>query len=503
MREWTIGKRIVVMAGALCAFSILIAIWSILSMREIQKEGQIISEKSLPGVIHTSTMNYLPMINMVRLYSLLDSNSEANRKATEDATLEDTRIFLAADAEYKKIIDSPQEREEYEKLGRIHEKYLGFRKQYLALVGTDREKARKILTVDMTAALDEFSKQTLSLLAYSEKQGRASGNDLVSTVQKRSFSIIAIGVIGLAFSAGFAFFIVRGTNRVLKQVGSALNEASNNVSSAAGEVSSASQSLADGASTQAASLEETSASMEEINSQSKRNAEYAEDARSLAQDTYQSTEQGARQMQEMASAMNDIKTSSDNIAKIIGTIDEIAFQTNILALNAAVEAARGGEAGAGFAVVAEEVRNLAQRSAKAARETANKIDDSIQKSAKGVELSSKVSQGLNEIAGKTKRMNDLVDEIATASRQQTEGVVQIGTALAQMDRITQGNAAGAEETASSAQELNNQSETMLRNVRDLLRLVEKDSGSEMSHVVSNTHRSHHQQPPARNYRLHQ
>jgi methyl-accepting chemotaxis protein len=355
----------------------------------------------------------------------------------------------------------------------------------------------------MTAALDEFSKQTLSLLAYSEKQGRASGKDLVSTAQKRSFSIIVIGVIGLVFSAGFAFFIVRGTNRVLKQVAAALNDASNNVASAAGEVSSASQSLAEGASAQAASLEETSASMEEINSQSKRNAEYAEDARTLAKDTYQSTEQGARQMQEMASAMNDIKTSSDNIAKIIGTIDEIAFQTNILALNAAVEAARGGEAGAGFAVVAEEVRNLAQRSAKAARETADKIDYSIQKSAKGVELSSKVSQRLNEIAGKTKRMNDLVDEIATASRQQTEGVVQIGTALTQMDRITQGNAAGAEETASSAQELNNQSETMLKNVRDLLRLVENDKNSETSRPASNATRSHQQHQPVRNNRLHQ
>jgi methyl-accepting chemotaxis protein len=477
MSEWTIGKRIIVMACVLCAVNILLASWCIVSLLKIEREGRVVSEKSLPGVIHTSTMNYLPMINMVRLYSLLDSNTDENRKAIEAATLEDTKKFYAADDVYKSTLTTPREKNDYDELGRIHSKYLSARERYMKLVSTDRDKARDVLSVEMNADLAEFSKQTLSMLEYNGNEGAASGRELVSTVRSASITIIVIAAAGLLMSIGFVVFIVKGTNNVLKRVASALNGASNNVAAAAGEVTSASQSLAEGASEQAASLEETSASLEEIDSQSKRNAELAEDARSLADDTRSATELGAKQMTEMSGAMNDIKVSSDNIAKIIGTIDDIAFQTNILALNAAVEAARGGEAGAGFAVVAEEVRNLAQRSAQAARETAGKIDDSIQKSAKGVELSVRVSQGLNDIAEKAKKMNGLVNEIASSSKQQTDGLAQVSTAMSSMDKVTQSNASSAEETASSAQELNNQSVTMLDNVRDLLRLVERDGNA--------------------------
>jgi len=477
MSEWTIGKRIIVMACVLCAFNILLAFWCILSLQTIQEEGRTISEKSLPGVIHTSTMNYLPMINMVRLYKLLDSNTEANRKAIEDATLADTKTFYAADEKYKSILSTPKEMDDYKELGRIHEKYLRAREKYLSLVDTDKDKAREVLTVEMNADLDEFSKQTLSILEYNGNEGEASGRELVSTVSRATIAIVVFAIVGLLISIGFALYIVKGTNKALKRVASALNGASNNVASAAGEVTSASHSLAEGASQQAASLEETSASIEEIDSQSKRNAELAENARELADDTRSATELGANQMREMSGAMNDIKASSDNIAKIIGTIDAIAFQTNILALNAAVEAARGGEAGAGFAVVAEEVRNLAQRSAQAARETAGKIDDSIKKSAKGVELSTRVSQGLTDIAEKAQRMNGLVNEIATSSKQQTDGLAQVSVAMSSMDKVTQSNASSAEETASSAQELNNQATTLLENVSALMGLVDRGNGA--------------------------
>jgi methyl-accepting chemotaxis protein len=483
MGAWTIGRRIIVMAGVLCAVNLLIAICSIWGLRSIQAEGRIVSGKSLPGVIHTSTMNYLPMINMVRLYTLLDSNSEATKKSIEDATLADTKKFYAADEQYKSIMTTERERQDYDELGRIHSKYLEARERYLSLVGKDREKAKEVLTVEMNRDLEEFTKKTLSMLDYNATEGQSSGEQLVETVRVTTVVVIAIGSLGLILSIAFAFFIVKGTNRVLKQTAGALSEASNSVAAAAGQVSSASHSLAEGASEQAASIEETSASLEEIDSQSKRNAELAENARSLSEDTRAATDLGAAQMKEMSSAMNDIKTSSDNIAKIIGTIDEIAFQTNVLALNAAVEAARGGEAGAGFAVVAEEVRNLAQRSAKAARETADKIDDSVKKSARGAELSKRVSEGLVGISEKSRKMNDLVNEIATASRQQTEGITQVSTAMTQMDRVTQSNASSAEETASSAQELSNQSDIMQKNVHNLLSLVEKE-GAETRENVS-------------------
>jgi len=459
------------MAGILCIVSVLITVWSIYSMRQIQQEGITVSEKNLPGVIQTSTMNYLPMINMVRLYRLLDSTSAADRKAIEDATLEDTKKFRAADEIYKATIRTQAERDEYEKLGRIHEHYLGLRAKYLSLVETDREQAKKILTVDMIAALNDFSNQTLLILGKNAEDGEKGGRELVRQVQRSTVTLIVVGITGVLIGIVLAYLTITRINRKLSQVATSLNQAAHQVGSAANQVSAASQTLADGASQQAASLEETSASLEEIDSQTKRNAETAEHARPLSTDPRHAPAQGTQQMQEMVSAMTDIKASSDNIAKIIKTIDEIAFQTNILALNAAVEAARAGEAGAGFAVVAEEVRNLAQRAAHAARETAEKIDDSIAKSARGAELSTRVSSGLEQITEKARKMNDLVGEIATSSKEQAQGLTQVGGAVSQMDRVTQANASSAEETASAAAEMKAQSATMIENVNELMRLV--------------------------------
>jgi methyl-accepting chemotaxis protein len=177
-------------------------------------------------------------------------------------------------------------------------------------------------------------------------------------------------------------------------------------------------------------------------------------------------------MEEMRRAMNAINRSSTEVSKIIKTIDEIAFQTNILALNAAVEAARAGEAGLGFAVVAEEVRHLAQRSAEAARETATKIEDAISKSEHGVAISGEFEQVLADILAKARRVDSLVAEIATASAEQNAGLGQIGSAIGQIDQVTQSNASGAEETAAAAEQLNAQAALTHHSVTGLRLLVD-------------------------------
>ncbi len=283
--------------------------------------------------------------------------------------------------------------------------------------------------------------------------------------------VIGIGALVLVAVLGVVLWIARRISLPIREVAANLQGGADQVSSASTQVSSSSQMLAQGANEQAASLEETSASLEEITSMTKRNAEHAESAKQLAAQTRRAAETGATDMAAMEKAMSAIKGAADNIAKIIKTIDEIAFQTNILALNAAVEAARAGEAGLGFAVVAEEVRNLAQRSAQAARETAASIEDSIGKSEQGLVISTKVATSLQEILAKAREVDDLVAEIANSSREQSQGIGQITTAVSEMDKVTQGTAASAEESASAAEELNAQAESMKESVAQLLALV--------------------------------
>jgi methyl-accepting chemotaxis protein len=250
----------------------------------------------------------------------------------------------------------------------------------------------------------------------------------------------------------------------IQRIVAGLGEASASMHGAAGSVTSSSQTVAHGASSQAASLEEISAAVEEMAGMTRRNAENAQTAKTAANEARRAADRGGEAMGRMRVAIDSIQQASREIAGIIKTIDEIAFQTNILALNAAVEAARAGQAGAGFAVVADEVRSLAQRSATAARETADKIEVATGRSAQGAELSAEMDTILQDILGKTAQVDSLVVEIATASEEQTRGITQITTSMGQLDQHTQGNAASAEEAAAAAEEMRGQ----VGELRDLL-----------------------------------
>ena len=242
-------------------------------------------------------------------------------------------------------------------------------------------------------------------------------------------------------------------NKLLLQVTTAAEQ----VNSGATQVSSASQSLSQGATEQAASLEEVSSSITEVGGQTRQNAENALQANQLAVSARKSADEGNAHMSGMLTAMSEINTKSAEIQKIIKAIDEIAFQTNLLALNAAVEAARAGVHGKGFAVVAEEVRNLAQRSAKAAKETTDLIDGNVAAVENGSKIADQTAKALQEITEGVTKVTDLVNEIAAASREQTTAVDQIGEALGQIDQVTQANTANAEESAAAAEELSGQS----------------------------------------------
>jgi methyl-accepting chemotaxis protein len=295
--------------------------------------------------------------------------------------------------------------------------------------------------------------------ALSEKfiaQQNEDGPRMAAELRHTQSTVVWLGVSAIVLGCGLAVIIARSITGPLSRMASALGAGADQTAAAAGQVSAASQALAEGASEQAASLEEASSSMEELASMTKRNADHAGQAKAVATAAGKSFESGNHQIEIMEGSMQAIRSSSEDITKILKTIDEIAFQTNILALNAAVEAARAGEHGAGFAVVAEEVRALAQRSAAAAKETSAKIEASVAKSRQGVEVSAAVAACFKDIHGRIQQLDGLVAEIAGASNEQSSGINQISTAVAQLDQVTQSNASSAEETAAAAEELNSQ-----------------------------------------------
>lgn len=239
-----------------------------------------------------------------------------------------------------------------------------------------------------------------------------------------------------------------------------VNTASEQVASAANQISSGSQALAQGASEQASALEEVSSSLQEMASMTKQNAANAQEARSMTEAASTAANRGVETMRRLSEAIERIKASSDETAKIVKTIDEIAFQTNLLALNAAVEAARAGDAGKGFAVVAEEVRNLAMRSAEAAKNTADLIEESVNNAESGVAANQEVFTQLQDINDQVRKVGEVMAEIAAASEQQSQGIDQINSAVGQMDQVTQQAAANSEEAASAAEELSGQAEEL-------------------------------------------
>jgi len=315
-------------------------------------------------------------------------------------------------------------------------------------------------------------------------------NQITTASNRQSQGLfLVVLVIGGVVSAGLTFLITTPILKMLTRMITGMTVSAQQIADASAEVSSTSESLAEGATEQAASLEETSASMEEMASMTRQNAENAQKANELSQLTRKAADKGAQEMQAMSAAMANLQACSGEISKIVKIIDEIAFQINLLALNAAVEAARAGDAGLGFAVVADEVRRLAQRSAEAARETSTKIATALCSTAQGVEISTKIADELKEIVAKARQMDEVVTQLAGASGEQTQGILQINTAVNQMDKVTQSNAASSEESAAAAKELSSQANHMKASVMELLELIEGAKQDWKSVAPSNAKKS--------------
>jgi len=473
MKNWTIGKRIT--AGFACVIIVALAlgIFAYTRLTVIRSHSDQIAKQSLPAIELAYQAQKTAKDNLQIVYKHIGSADKEDMSRLEVEISVDSADNAKIYDELGKLITEENGRALLDKTKTARAEYIHIRDAVLVISrqATNNAAAYGMARSQMDPVSDRYLIALGALIDFIRADAEGTSKTIQSAAQSSQIGILFGLVLGSLVGIGVAFSIIRGTGKILNGVASTLEDGSNQVASAARQVSSASQSLAEGASEQAASLEETSSSLEEMSSMTKRNTCNADKVNELARQTRVAADTGASDMQAMAAAMSEIKTSGDDIAKIIKTIDEIAFQTNILALNAAVEAARAGEAGMGFAVVADEVRNLAQRAAQSAKETSSKIENSVTKTAQGVQLTEKVAKSLQEIVTKARQVDELAAEVASASKEQTQGIEQVNIAVSQMDKVTQSNAASAEESASAAEELNAQAESLKAAVGDLLKMV--------------------------------
>jgi methyl-accepting chemotaxis protein len=326
-----------------------------------------------------------------------------------------------------------QDSDGFDRLAEINEAADQYRDALKAYLGNwqdlQRLNGQRLVLADSLLALAHECAEA-GMKAIEEESSLMAGNLGTSSL----VMVLGLG-LALVLGAGLAFFITRSITKPIRVIISGLDEGASEVADAAGQVATASQSLAEGAAEQTAALEQTASSLEEMASMTKTNADNAAQANLLSQETNQVVARANQSMTELTQSMGEINAAGQETAKIIKTIDEIAFQTNLLALNAAVEAARAGEAGAGFAVVAEEVRNLAMRAAEAAKNTAGLIEMTISRVKAGSELVGRTGAAFSEVAASSQKVGELLGEIAAASSEQAQGIDQVNKAATEMDKV--------------------------------------------------------------------
>ncbi len=446
----------------------LVGVWVVQdAQHSLDRVGNVLAKRRFQARTVESTLNAIRNAEKV---VVLDETPQG--KAAWAAKLDALEKDLMAAMEAYRKVASAEGLAELDQIRTLHGQWKPVDQEIvrLALAGRTRDAAALAMGKSRDLLL-EVGKHTEKLSDQANRDIGAAMMDSESAAAMAMISFVGISVFAIAVSILLAIFIMRSLSRSIGQIIADLNASSQQTLSASQQVSASSQSLAQGASEQAASLEETSSTLEEISALTKQNADTANQAETLSGAAQAGTLKGSESMTQMVQRINEIKSASDKTAKIIKTIDEIAFQTNLLALNAAVEAARAGEAGRGFAVVAEEVRNLAIRCAQAAKDTSALIEDSQEKAAQGVTSSEQVNTLLKEALKAVEQVNGLVQQVAATSKEQTKGVDQINGAVTQMNQVTQASAANAEETAAASEELSAQAETLTGIVSHLTRII--------------------------------
>ncbi len=503
LKNMTIAGKLRAAFGLLAALLVLLALFGYRQVHLVQLESTDISGNWLPSVRYASAMSGdLSEFRIGVLLSVTAGTPEQVRSA--ETTLNQAREDLKQDtAQYERSIDSPEERKLFEEFQSHWNNYQGLIKEALSLAAAGKQDEARQITAGQARQTFNAAHETISKIV----ELNARGSEKAAANSKEVFNsaltgLLIVSVLALGAAIVMSAFLIRGITAPLEQavqaadrvaggdlsqaihsdsqdetgqllsalarmqtslVGTVSNvrDGAESVATASAEIAQGNADLSSRTEEQASSLEQTSATMEELNATVRQNADNAAQANQLAQSAAQVARDGGQVVGEVVETMRGIEGSSKRISDIISVIDGIAFQTNILALNAAVEAARAGEQGRGFAVVASEVRNLAQRSADAAKEIKSLINDSVERVQTGTQLVDRAGQTIQDIVGSVQRLADIVGEISSASREQSSGISQVGEAVTQLDRATQQNAALVEESAAASESLRNQAQGLL------------------------------------------